>query len=112
MMHELLQQRCYHDILTMFPGAMSPKEVPTRCVKGNPRKINELRMDTLAMRSPAALSRANIQAHSAIYGEHCWDPIRYMLRDFTGDAEGRYHHFTCRDVLPEEDSPLTHCYCW
>ena len=60
------------------------------------------------MRSPTALSVADVRANSAICMERCGDAIRDVFGELTGDAEGRHHHLAGRDVLPEEDCPLSH----
>ena len=64
------------------------------------------------MMSSAALPITDVRANPALCMERCGDAIRDVLGELAGDAEWRYHHFTGRDVLPEEDRPLSHGDCW
>ena len=72
--------------------------------KRNPRKIDEVRMDTVTARSPTPLLAANIRADSAVGLEDSGGSIGDVFR-----AQRRDNHFARRAILSEEDGPFTYC---
>ena len=64
------------------------------------------------MVSSTTLPITDVRTNPALSLERCGDAIRDVFGELAGDAEGRYHHFTGRDVLPEEDRPLSHGDRW
>ena len=64
------------------------------------------------MVSSTALPITDVRTNPAPAWNDAGTPSGTCSVQLAGDAEGRYHHFTGRDVLPEEDRPLSHGDRW
>ena len=93
---------------TAFFGAMTPKEVTTRTIKGDPGVVYEIGVDALTVRSAAGLSSAHVGAHPALAERklslHAHGDVLLELGE---DLHWWIEDLACGDVLAKEKRPIT-----
>ena len=93
---------------TTFFGAMTSKEITTRGVKGHPGVVYKIGVHTLAVSSAACLAATVIGAHSTMSRwEFTLHAHRDLLGEFSQHLHGGVQDFVQRDVLSEEEGPVT-----
>ena len=86
---------------------MTPKEVTTRGIKGDPGVVYKIEVDALTVTSAASLSSAHVGANPALAeGKLALHAHRDVLLELGEDLHWWIEDLARSDVLPKEKRPI------
>ena len=98
---------------TAFFGAMTPKEVTTRGIMGDPGVVYKIGVDAFTMRSAAGLPATHIGANSSLTkGELALHAHGDVLHKLGEDLHRWVEDLVQGDVLAKEKRPVTSGGAW